>query len=228
MSFQPAAYVGDQRRWREGYRAFCDEDVWAKIEAGAGTRLPYRALQWGDERCNRTTLGFYAGDRYVPIFDDRCAADLRVRDAVMKNFAGIGLSASHPGIATAKVCRVIVAHPMLLLLGLGWLTRKVRTAGIGRLIRNPRIRPMTFVMHSFMDANEVAPAWDLMARGEVSDDPVIRATQERLQACSYTMAHPETGQLVPACVQHGVLDKDEVAELRRLLPLITSERSCHV
>ena len=34
----------------------------------------------------------------------------------------------------------------------------------------------------------------------------IRATQERLQACSYAMAHPEDGTLVPACAQHAVLD----------------------
>jgi hypothetical protein len=34
------------------------------------------------------------------------------------------------------------------------------------------------------------------------------------------MAHPETGQLVPACVQHSVLDPAENRRLRRLLPLV--------
>lgn len=33
-SFQPAAYVGDQRRWDEGYRELTDELVWSRIEAG--------------------------------------------------------------------------------------------------------------------------------------------------------------------------------------------------
>jgi hypothetical protein len=33
------------------------------------------------------------------------------------------------------------------------------------------------------------------------------------------MAHPETGTLVPACVQHGVLDADENAALATLLPI---------
>ena len=47
----------------------------------------------------------------------------------------------------------------------------------------------------------------------------MRATQERLQACTYAMAHPETGELVPACVQHSVLDPGENASLRELLPL---------
>jgi hypothetical protein len=34
------------------------------------------------------------------------------------------------------------------------------------------------------------------------------------------MAHPESGTLVPACVQHSVLDPGENQELRRLLPLV--------
>jgi len=47
----------------------------------------------------------------------------------------------------------------------------------------------------------------------------VRATQERLQACSYAMAHPEDGTLVPACVQHSVLDPQENLRLQVLLPL---------
>jgi hypothetical protein len=74
-------------------------------------------------------------------------------------------------------------------------------------------------MHSFMDARDVRPAWELLQRGETSDDPRIRATQERLQACSYAMAHPESDTLVPACAQHGVLDPQENLELMKLLPL---------
>jgi hypothetical protein len=79
---------------------------------------------------------------------------------------------------------------------------------------------MTFVMHNFMDAAEVAPAWALLQAGVMSDDPAIRATQERLQACVYAMAHPDSDQLVPACAQHSVLDPVENAELRRLLPIV--------
>ncbi len=58
---------------------------------------------------------------------------------------------------------------------------------------------------------------------------MLRATQERLQACSYAMAHPETGELVPACVQHGVLDPGENVALRALLPLapVTDRRIRH-
>ena len=36
------------------------------------------------------------------------------------------------------------------------------------------------------------------------------------------MAHPETGTLVPACVQHAVLDPAENARLPELLPVHTT------
>ncbi|MBA2517881.1 MAG: radical SAM domain-containing protein, partial [Solirubrobacterales bacterium] len=78
---------------------------------------------------------------------------------------------------------------------------------------------VTFVMHSFMDARQVRPAWEGLQRGELSDDPAIRATQERLQACSYAMAHPESDTLVPACAQHSVLDPLENLQLQELLPM---------
>jgi hypothetical protein len=70
-----------------------------------------------------------------------------------------------------------------------------------------------------MDAADVKPAWELLQRGVTSEEPRIRETQERLSACIYEMAHPEDGTLVPACVQHGLLDPGENATLRTLLPL---------
>jgi hypothetical protein len=88
-----------------------------------------------------------------------------------------------------------------------------------RRLLTQRIRLVTYVMHQFMDVADVAPAWELMQRGEASDDPAVRATQERLAACHYAMAHPEDGTLVPACVQHCVLDPAENRELRTLLPI---------
>lgn len=78
---------------------------------------------------------------------------------------------------------------------------------------------MTYVVHNFMEAAEVAPAWRLMQDDRVASDPAVLATQERLSACTYAMAHPETGELVPACVQHSVLDPGENEQLRWLLPL---------
>ena len=78
---------------------------------------------------------------------------------------------------------------------------------------------MTFVVHAFMDADVVGPAWEALQRGEVAGDPEVRAAQERLEACSYAMAHPDEVRLVPACVQHSLLDPAENARLMRQLPL---------
>jgi len=101
---------------------------------------------------------------------------------------------------------------------LGWASRLTRRAGVLRLLRG-RSRALTFVVHAFMDAKVVRLAWEAMQRGEVAADADVRAAQERLQACSYAMAHPAEDVLVLACVQHSVLDPRENAQLRRLLPL---------
>lgn len=44
-SFQPAAFLGDERRWSDGFRSMTDDDVVSKIGRGAGRPLPFRALQ---------------------------------------------------------------------------------------------------------------------------------------------------------------------------------------
>ena len=223
FSFQPAAFIGDNRRWHEGYRDNTADTVWAQVEAGAGTRLPFRALAIGDERCNRTTYGFYVGDDYFPVLDEEKPADLLVRDAFFKYFGGISFSGTPLPLLLAKVARVVTRHPRAVVVALGWAARAASTVGPRRLMRH-RIRPVTFVMHSFMDAADVAPAWQAMQDGRVSDDPRIAETQQRLGACSYAMAHPETGELVPACVQHSVLDPGENVALRALLPLTPVSR----
>lgn len=225
FSFQPAAFVGDDRRWHEGYRKHTGDDVWAQVEAGIGTRLPYRAIQIGDERCNRTTYGFLVGPSYFPVLDDEDAADLRTRDVFIRYLGGVSFSSSPPAELAVKLLRVIVVHPQVVAEAVRWFARILRKVGLVRLARHRSVRPLTFVMHSFMDAAEVEPAWQLLQRGEIAIDPVVRATQERLQACSYAMAHPETGELVPSCVQHAVLDPVENVELRRLLPLTVARRA---
>ncbi len=224
FSFQPAAFIGDERRWHENYRDSTADDVWAQIERGAGARLPYRALQVGDERCNRTTYGFYLGARYFPILDELKPADVRVRDAFFRFFGGVSFSGTPLPLLLVKVLRVVAVHPSVLVVATGWAVRLARQTGIIDLMRH-RIRPVTFVMHSFMDAEEVAPAWAAMQRGEVCEDPQLAVVQLRLKACSYAMAHPETGELVPACVQHGVLDPVENVALRRRLPLADVTRN---
>jgi len=218
FSFQPAAFVGDDRRWHEDYRDLTGDQVWTQIERGAGTRLDYRVFEHGDVRCNRVAYGFWAGDRWYPLLDGCDPRDLAVRDAFFRYFGPVSFTGTPAAVLAARIAMITAGHPVVLALAAGWAARTVRRAGLGRLLAH-RVRLVSYVMHQFMDAADVGPAWELMQRGETSRDPRIRATQERLAACHYAMAHPEDGTLVPACVQHSVLDPAENAGLRVLLPL---------
>jgi hypothetical protein len=221
FSFQPAAMVGDDRRWKENYREVTGDSVWAEIERGAGTRLDYRVFEHGDVRCNRVAYGFYAGERWYPFLDGGDPRDLRTRDAFFRYLGRVSFTGAPPAVLAARLARIIARHPRIALIATGWAVRAARRAGPLNLWRHRRhIQLCTFVMHQFMDAADVAPAWELMQKGETAADPRLKETQERLAACHYAMAHPETGTLVPACVQHSVLDPGENAQLRKLLPVI--------
>lgn len=217
LSFQPAAYVGNRARWREDFHDVSIDAVWREIERGAGVRLPWRHLQMGDERCNRAAYGVVAGGRWTALLDDRDPRDLRVRDAFLDAFGGMDFERPAAIVAVA-LARVVARHPRVVPLAAGWAARFAGRAGARRLLTG-RPRALTFVVHAFMDADVVRPAWEGLQRGEVADDPAMRAAQERLRACSYAMAHPDDDLLVPACVQHAVLDPAENARLARLLPL---------
>ena len=217
LSFQPAAFVGNPSRWKEDFAAVTMDDVWNEIERGVGTRLPWEHLQMGDPRCNRSAYGVLAGGRWTPLLDDADARDLRVRDRFLESFGGMDFERPPLALGLA-VARVIARRPALIGTALGWAARFVRRAGVRRLLAGSP-RGMTFVVHAFMDAAVVRPAWEAMERGEVAADPSVRAAQERLGACSYAMAHPESDRLVPACVQHSVLDPEENLKLLRVLPV---------
>ncbi|MDE3132845.1 MAG: radical SAM domain-containing protein [Acidobacteriota bacterium] len=216
-SFQPAAYVGNPKRCREGYRELTIDAVWREIERGIGVRLPWQHLQVGDPRCNRSAYGVVAGGRWVPLLDDRDPRDLRVRDMFLDSCGGIDVDRP-PLVLVLMAARVVARRPAVVPAALAWGWRLAGRIGVRRLMSGSP-RAMTFVVHAFMDAAVVRPAWEALERGEVADEPEVRADQERLQACSYAMAHPETGRLVPACVQHSVLDPVENIALRELLPL---------
>jgi hypothetical protein len=217
LSFQPTAYVGNRARWREDFHAVDIDAVWREIERGVRARLPWRHLQMGDERCNRSADGVLAGGRWTALLDDREPRDLRVRDAFLDTFGGMDFQRP-PAIVAAAVARMVVRHPRIVPLSAGWAARFVRRAGLARLVCG-RPRGLTFVIHAFMDADVVRPAWDGLEHGEIAQDPAVRAAQERLRTCSYAMAHPDEERVVPACVQHAVLDPIENARLMQVLPL---------
>ncbi|WP_435198231.1 hypothetical protein [Janibacter sp. GS2] len=224
LSFQPAAHVGDERRWKGGdYATVGIDDVWERLEGGLGQPVAWQALQFGDARCNRSAIGLRVDGRWVPLLDPDSPADLAARDRALDHFGGVNFGGTPPPVLAMKILRVLRHHPRDATVAIGWARRLVMRSGGVRHAwsswRRGEITPMTYVVHNFMDAADVDPAWRLMQAGQVATEPDVRATQERLSACSYAMAHPETGELVPACVQHSVLDPHENEELRQLLPL---------
>lgn len=223
LSFQPAAHVGNPRRWRESYEAVTIDAVWREIERGVGRRLPWRHLQMGDERCNRAAYGLMFGRRWIPLLDDRDPRDLAVRDVFLDRFGGMDFDRPLAQSVTACV-RVAARHPAVVPPAVRWAWRLARRIGAGG-VRSGRPRAMTFVVHAFMDASIVQAAWRGMEDGVSSDDPAVGAAQERLRACSYGMAHPEDGRIVPACVQHSVLDPQENRRLAHRLPLAPAARA---
>ncbi|MCB5292547.1 hypothetical protein [Arthrobacter sp. SO3] len=223
LSFQPAAYIGDDRRWSEDFQEITIDAVWSRIEAGAGHRIPWQGTQFGDTRCNRTAVALSTGTGLTALLDPDDPRDLAARDSLLKNYGGMYFGGTPAWIVGTKILRALLAHPGDVPLILSFARRLVHRAGglptVACAAWRRRLSFKTFVVHNFMDAADVTPAWALMEQGVVSDDPKIRETQERLGACMYAMSHPETGKLVPACVQHSTLDAAENAGLRRMLPL---------
>ena len=218
FSFQPAAFIGNQARWKDEYREFSTDEVWQRIEEGVGARLHFNAEQVGDVRCNRTAHGIYVGDRYETLLDEDDPRDARALSDFIAAFGGMDFEDGSRGLRAVRCARAIARHPAVLRSGAPWARRLVSRLGGPLAIAREKPKAVTYVMHAFMDARYVRPAWELMQRGEVSEDPKIREAQERLEACSYAMAHPETGTLVPACAQHSVLDPLENERLQELLP----------
>lgn len=220
MSFQPAAFVGDDARWNQHYRAIDPDEVWKKIEEGVGRSLPYKVLQMGDERCNRSVWGFWVGQEYFPFLEDN-AEDHFFRDMYLKTIGPIQFS--NPSVPwhvpLIRSLRIILQSPFLHSVVLFQFLWKllVQRIGLLKLTRGP-IRHMTFVMHNFMDADVVKRAHLLNQQGTLSSEGNVREAQERLKACSYTFGHPKTGELIPACVQHSILDPDINKNLKELLP----------
>ena len=98
LSFQPAAFIGNQARWKESYRTIDTDEVWRRIEAGAGARLHFNAEQVGDVRCNRTAHGLYVGDRYATLLDEDDARDARALQDFIAAFGGMDFADGRAGL----------------------------------------------------------------------------------------------------------------------------------
>ena len=96
LSFQPAAYIGNEARWKDDLRAFDTDEVWRRIEQGAGARLHFNAEQVGDVRCNRTAHGLYVGDRYATLLDEDDPRDARALHGLHRRLRRHGLRGRQP------------------------------------------------------------------------------------------------------------------------------------
>ena len=229
LSFQPAAYIGDERRWDEDFSEISIDAVWSQIEKGVGKKLPWSAVQFGDPRCNRSMVAIKIKNSLVPLLDPENSKDLVVRDLFLKNFGGMIIGGTPPLILATKLLRRVASGPGVIIPFLGFIIRTLRrNGGLINILQarlKKRLAFKTFVVHNFMDAVDVKPAWEMMEKGLTSSDPKILETQERLRACIYTMSHPETNRLVPACVQHSVLDPGENLQLLQIRGLGNSNPS---
>lgn len=222
MSFQPAARVGDPRRWDDDDPGVSIEQVWRRIEDGLGQSISWGALSFGHPQCNRTAFGLRVGERWIPLLDPESAGDLALRDRYLTDYGSLQRDPERPALVVLQAARALLGRPRDVRTALAWSSRLVERCGglpllMGHLVRR-EVKVLTFVVHAFMDASVVKPAWEQLQSGRQADDPFIREAQERLMACVYSMAHPETGEIVPACVQHSVLDPDANRHLAVLLP----------
>ena len=192
---QPAAFIGDDRRWREDFGEVTIDAVWERIEAGAGHKLPWQATQFGDPRCNRSTVGVRVGGGFAALLDPDDPKDIAARDRFLDHFGGMIFGGIPKPVLVVKVVRAIAGHPGDIPPLFGLARRVLRRAGgLRRVLREAcrgKVSFKTFVVHNFMDAEQVDPAWKLMEQGIVADDPLLKETQERLGSCMYAMAHPE-------------------------------------
>lgn len=222
MSFQPAARVGDPRRWDDQDPGVSIDQVWRRIEAGVGQSISWDALAFGHPRCNRTAFGLRVGDRWIPLLDAQSVTDLALRDRYLADYGALQRDPDRPALVVLQAARALLRHPRDVLTVLAWSAGLVeRCGGLARLmghLARREVKLLTFVVHAFMDASVVGPAWEQLQSGREADDPTVREAQERLRACVYSMAHPETGEIVPACAQHSVLDPEANRRLAVLLP----------
>ncbi len=209
-SFQPVAQVGRTRVLQTLARAAAPLDspgttgtpgpqpetdaLWAAIEAGIGRRLDPRAVPFGHADCTSITPllvvtlagrqhvveGLRAGSRLDRWFIER---------VLLGGLAGYNPIGERRAVSLARLCGRLVRHPRLLLdlpayaACRLWSERALTLRLLGAMLtrRAWSARPLTIVVHRFMDADELATE-----RG-----------RERLAACTFRV--PVDGELVSMC-----------------------------
>ena len=222
FSFQPAAQVG---RTVEGLAGGVRADeLWAQVARGlgAGSGIGSGRLIFGHPECTRGVSGFVheradgtrAFRSWRKLDEER---EERVLDEWYRRFGGLKLRPDEPLVAAARVAGVVARAPLAVARHLppyAWsVARRIGPDGPGRLLWRlltgaERLRPLAFVSHHFMDANELAS----------------EEGRERLDACVFKVPHE--GRMVSMCEANaGGLREAHYAELERRRPPRRRERS---
>lgn len=207
VSFQPSAPVGRTRDRPTG--ALNQNALWRRIEAGAGRSLNRDAMYFGHPGCNVN----------APVIVVTCGPERHLVEVVRKDepwdlrvFAwmvreiGVEIDLDEGELrSAARALRLLLLQPHrlmeLALYGLyrAWGERRAIRRLVGALVRGSRlsVRPLLFVIHEFMSAEEL-------------ETP---AGHERLAACVFRL--PVAGRMVPMCEMNATPLRRET-HLRRL------------
>ncbi|QDU65734.1 radical SAM protein [Engelhardtia mirabilis] len=194
VSFQPAAEVGrteDARALDHGAPSM--DELWERVCAPYGRLLERHALHFGHPECNVTVpvVSVTAGDEAFGFEVVRAGSvrDARGFAAMLQALADHADSPRPDRFRAGWLALRLLARPSLGLATLGMMARRAvqERRALGRILsslvrgRRVRVQPQLFVIHRFMDADELAT-------------PLGR---ERLEACVFRVA--VDGELVSMC-----------------------------
>ena len=188
LSLQPQAETGRTRK----PGAASTERVWQELEKAMGSRLNPHPFQFGHKQCTRFCLflSLETPGRQILLEAVRPAnaMDSRLVTRFMADFAGIVLNNRSTREIASTLAGMLVRKPWWLFrlagyaLRRGWQERHHLPRVLWALCRfKLRLRPGALVIHSFMDASEIAT--DL--------------GRERLDACVFKL--PVDGRMVAMC-----------------------------
>ncbi len=201
LSVQPEANVG---RTRYSINPVTPERAWSSLSRALDLDLVRDSVLFGHPECSSVAAvllrpaGANGKAGALDLMPDSKEARHLVSE-ILRVFGGVGSRGSSDLVANAQRAGLLLRRPLFLVAVASylWSLRKKRTgASLVRtaldLVRG-RSRPISLVMHNFMNAAELAAP-----RSQVVDD--------RLAACSFKGAVKQNGkwQAVPMCSMNGV------------------------
>lgn len=102
---------GEPRRGRRGGAGVPADGLRDAGVPARGVRLPWRTVQFGDPRRNRTAFGWRVGEDWVSLLDEDEPRDPAARDAFYARLGGIQLGGTSAPVLTLRLVRAMVTNP---------------------------------------------------------------------------------------------------------------------